>query len=135
MVFYVLILFGTIARIIEYGFKITDVANSFTSTNNKILFTGSCAFIIQIFVELTLILTMHKLVLALKLIVGDINRDQMKCAKAIGLMFTFLSACVFFLFEIILWEHREAEHQWIRYFYVVYIGVLIVIYTCCIVIL
>ena len=135
MVFYVLILFGTIARTVEYGFKIADVANSFTRANKKIVITGSSAFIIQIIVELTLILTMHKLVLALKLIVGDINRNQMKCAKVVGLMFTFLLACLFLFFETILWEHREKEREWTRFVYVTYIGILIVLYTSCIVVL
>ena len=110
MVFYVLILLGTIARTVEYGFRIADVADSFTSKNKKILYSGSSAFVIQILIELTLILTLNKLVLALKLIVGDINRNQMNCAKVIGLIITFLLACLFFLFETILWQHREDEH-------------------------
>ena len=62
-------------RSIEFAFRIADPADSLSlGHDNKYLdWFDSIALFLQILVELILILTMHKLAIALRLITGDIN--------------------------------------------------------------
>ena len=62
-------------RSIEFAFRIADPAStlSYGHDNKYLDWSDSIALFLQILVELTLILTMHKLVIALRMITGDIN--------------------------------------------------------------
>ena len=59
LLFYILSLFGTFLRAIEFGVKIADPWHSFLPMSKLIFFTGSTALTFTISVEITLILTMH----------------------------------------------------------------------------
>ena len=63
---------GTISRVVEYCFRVANPEQSFfTVTSTGIFYSSTLAGIMMIFVELTLILTMHKLILSLKLLLGE----------------------------------------------------------------
>ena len=70
--FYILLLFGTISRLVEYCFRVAYPEQSFfTVSNAGIFYSGTLASMMMIFVELTLVLTMHKLMLSLELLLGE----------------------------------------------------------------
>ena len=69
--FYILVLIGTLLRIIEFSLYIPkpDRDDNFTYTFDDY------AAVATMFVELTLILTIHRLYLALKLLLGEITEN------------------------------------------------------------
>ena len=59
LLLYILLLFGTFVRTIEFGMKIVDPWHSFLPMSKPIFYTGTTALTLMICVEITLILTMH----------------------------------------------------------------------------
>ena len=70
VIFYVLIFVGTLLRIIEYGFWISDTSGNLVKKSNQVYYADNFSLIAQVFVELTLMMTMHRLYLAIRIILG-----------------------------------------------------------------
>ena len=93
--FYLLLLLATLTRILEFGLSIPNPDDILDSMAGAIFYLSSIAVFVSMCVELTLILTMNRLSLSLKLISGELGLHQMKQRETAGLYLTLLYACIF----------------------------------------
>ena len=69
---YVLLLLNTICRVVEYCFRVANPEQGFfTISNAEIFYSRTLSSLMMTLFELTLVLTMHKLTLSLKLLLGE----------------------------------------------------------------
>ena len=101
VLFYVILLLGTVLRAIEYCFKIMDPVHSFVPVSREIYISSSISFTVMILVEIILILTMYRLMLSLKLVEGKIDKDHMRRAECIAIGFTLLIYAAFLTLEVL----------------------------------
>ena len=77
-------------------------------------------------------MTMHRLYLALKLILGEISLDGMKRAERIWLGFTIVLSFMFLFFQVTSWMHKHKQKEmpkWLSIYYFVYIIALTILYS------
>ena len=80
IVFYTLISVATLTKITEFSTRAFDPEHGFFPNDNHpiIFYTNRLGLTFTICIELTLILTIHKLLLGLKLMTGKLNRLEVK---------------------------------------------------------
>ena len=100
VLFYVILLLGTVLRAIEYCFKIIDPVHSFTPISREIYISSSISMTVMILVEVVLMLTMYRLMLSLKLVEGKIDINHMRRAECIAIGFTLLYYAAFLTLEV-----------------------------------
>ena len=100
VLFYVILLLGTVLRAIEYCFKIMDPEHSFVPVSREIYISSKISFTVMILVEIILMLTMYRLTLSLKLVEGKIDIGQMRRAECIVLGFTLVYYTAFITLEV-----------------------------------
>ena len=106
--FYILILVCTILRIIQFSLLIYNLELDFF-TNSTALVIHQLVVSAAIYVELTLMLTMHKLCIALKLILGEISQYEVKRAERHGIRFVLSYALVCLAFDLLIWVKGQKE--------------------------
>lgn len=132
VIFYVLIFVGTLLRIIEYGFWISDTSGNLVKKSNQVYYADNFSLIAQVFVELTLMMTMHRLYLAIKIILGQISLNSMKRAEKIGLVFIIVLSLMFLFFEVFSWTQKHSDKElpkWLSTYYSVYMIALMILYS------
>ena len=73
MLFYALLLAGTLARTVEYCLKIANPEKAGDHKSKPIFYAGSLALTIMVTLEVVMIVTMLRLTLSLKLTRGKID--------------------------------------------------------------
>ena len=101
IVFYVLLLIQTSFRLIEYCFRVAIPDEQWVPNINKwTQYSNSMALTSSICVELTLIVTMHRLYIALQLINGEIRQDQVRRKEFIVLGIVSIYAIAYLTMQI-----------------------------------
>ena len=135
LLFYSFLVIHNVLRIIEFCFRTAQPNNNFEPDESlSIFYLSSLALTTQIGIELILILTMHRLFLALRLINGKINKNQAKSRECIGLILTIIYACIYAAFQSyqLFQVSKNILIQWFFFFFTCSFIVLTLMY--CIVI-
>ena len=97
--FYVLILLGTVLRIIILGLYIVNPEDNFLN-NEPVFYAERIALFVFICIELILIQTMHKLRLCLRQLMDEIAEDAVENSEKAGLVFAIVFGSIFFGLEV-----------------------------------
>ena len=105
LVFYILLLITTILRATEFAFRIatTDPETTAYYVNLTAFYLNEFGLFFVICVEITLILTMHRLLLSLKLLLGETSVEKMKNQECIGLVLALMYASICFAISLATW--------------------------------
>ena len=130
--FYILIFVGTLCRIAEFCARAFHPEHGFYPKEDTfILYINSFALTLMICVELTLILTMHRLQLGLKLITGKITHQEVKRKECVAWLITAA-----FLFIYLVGETSvqyltlvDKDPEWSPFWRIFVFLVLTVMYT------
>ena len=99
IIFYGLLLMQNILRLVEFSFRTAlPEQNFFPNENIVIQSADNSAIVMMVFVEITLILTMHRLYLALQLVNGVTSHKQVQRQMCIGSSLAIFYGCFFLVF-------------------------------------
>ena len=133
VLFYIMILLSTVSRIVEFTFRSIDPDNSFPpNIDVRILFAEVFAVTFSVCVEIVLTLTMLKLCLALKLINGSIDLDQIKNWECLGIILVIAYLINYMAMDIVFLSQTftgESWVDWIDYWIIANFLVLTLLYT------
>ena len=133
VLFYIMILLSTVSRIFEFTFRSLDPENSFPpNVDVRIMFAEVFAVTFSVCVEIVLTLTMLKLCLALKLINGSIDLDQIKNWECLGIILVIVYLINYIALDIVFLSEAftgESWVDWIDYWIIANFLILTLMYT------
>ena len=98
--FYILTLLSTLTIITEFSFQTASISNLAPFKSATIFYTNALGLLLGICIELVLILTIHRLTLALRLIMEHINLAELRKAERVGFIVTIVLAVIYLTFFI-----------------------------------
>ena len=66
----------------------------------------------MVLVEITLVLTIHRLALTLKLITGDFDQSQLRCRERLGIAIAVVYMCSFLAFDVYVMFIKGFHQTW-----------------------
>ena len=133
VMFYIMISLTTVSRIVEFTFRAIDPENSFPpNVDVRIIFAEDFAATFSVCVEIVLTLTMLKLCLALKLINGSIDLEQVKKWECLSIILVVAYIIDYIAFDIVFLSETftgESWVDWIDYWIIANFLVLTLMYT------
>ena len=102
--FYLFLLLETVLKIIEFSLSIVYPDPNYQSRQAAVIFwINISGLVTAFFIEMILVLTMHTLALSLKLILQEINLQNMKRHKRNALIFMIIYAFIYIVSSAYLW--------------------------------
>ena len=134
LTFYTILLIATTLRIIEFILRLIYTEQS--DYADPVFLFNQMALFASMSVELTLILTMQRLALGLRLILGEINICVIKRQQRHGIWLTILFAGTFLVLGFYLWiKDYSKDFKTKRFFYFTISALVILVMTYTIVII
>ena len=98
--FYICLLITTALRVVEFAFCIAKPSSIPEAKVTAVFYAMSLALYCAVCVELILVLTIHRLYLAIKLILGETTPIQMKREERIGLGLASIFGVCYFILDL-----------------------------------